>query len=192
MYPKYLKRTARHITNACSRTRQSRAADARRYAVRSIMNIGVDFGGVLVPTSTDEAGNQSPFFDFNTQQYLEVGEHVGATDALLSIRDCGHKLFLVSKARARIKERTVQWLSHHNFLGRVFEAGSVHFCEKRHEKREICESLGVSVMVDDRRDVLAACAGVVPHLVLFGESRDAGYVHCQDWSEVSAFVQYIA
>ena len=62
----------------------------------------------------------------------------------------------------------------------------MRFCRRRPDKRVHAIELGLSHFIDDRRDVLAALVGAVPHLYLFGAQREAHAPtfakHVADWS----------
>jgi hypothetical protein len=95
------------------------------------------------------------------------------------------RVWLVSKAGARIEALTRRWLAHHRFFERAGMApGAVRFCRKRPEKRDHALRLGLTHFVDDRVDVLEALRGAVPRLYLFGaQGRPAPAFarHVPDW-----------
>ena len=154
-----------------------------------MLRIGVDFGGVIVPTSTEDDGARGPFFDVQTEAYLDLSECSEASSVLTRLACNGHELHLVSKAGARIQLRTRQWLTKHGYLGTIFDYSRVHFCLQRHEKADICSEFGISLMIDDRLDVLQHCRGRVDHLVLFGAESSDEFVACPDWNSVEQYIE---
>ncbi len=156
-----------------------------------MLRIGIDFGGVIVPSQTDSDSNDNPFFDWASDRFLTVQECKGATSVLQQMLKQGYQLHLVSKAKAKAKmrRRTLQWLSKHRFIGTIFEQSRIHFCEKRAEKRDICKNLGISLLIDDSIDVLNACQGQVKYLVLFGASVSQDFVPCRDWNMVQKYIE---
>ena len=156
------------------------------------MRIGIDFGGVIVPNQTDNNKDENPFFDFTCERFLTVEESEGARTVLERLAKQGHQLHLVSKAGTKMQKRTLQWLSKNQFIGTIFEPTRIHFCEKRAEKRDICKKQEISLLIDDRSDVLKICLGEVPHLILFGVSTSPDFVSCPDWNMVAEYIESLS
>jgi len=154
-----------------------------------MLRIGIDFGGVIVPNQTDNDNDKNPFFDFTCDRFLTVQECKDARRVLKRLAKQGHQLHLVSKARTKMQKRSLQWLSKNQFIGAIFEPTKIHFCEKRAEKRNICKKQEISLLIDDRSDVLEACLGEVSHLILFGVSTSPDFVSCSDWNMVAKYVE---
>lgn len=100
------------------------------------------------------------------------------------------RVWLVSKCGPRIQARTRLWLARWRFHERTgLPASQVRFCRQRHEKAPICQQLGLQAFIDDRPDVLAPMAGVVPWRFLYGPQRrsaPADVIWVRDWDAVRA------
>jgi len=82
---------------------------------------------------------------------------LGVIEALRRLRErFGDRIFLVSKCGKEIQKKSLHWLEHHDFYSNVgMRPSDVHFCRERHEKAEICRTLGITHFVDDRLEVLS-------------------------------------
>jgi hypothetical protein len=91
--------------------------------------------------------------------------------------------WLISKCGPRVQARTRLWLAHRRFFeSTAIDAGHLLFCRSRPEKAPLAKGLGITCFVDDRTDVLAAMAGIVPHRILFGaELAPDGVIAAGTW-----------
>ena len=88
-----------------------------------------------------------------------------------------------------MQKRTLQWLRRNRFIGTIFDQSRIHFCEERAKKCEICQNFGISILIDDRTDVLYTCRGQVQHLLLFGVTSSQDFVACCDWNIVLKYIE---
>ena len=141
---------------------------------------GIDIGRVLIPGD----GPDTSFVGCTDEQALAAPAMPGAFEAITRLcqRFAG-RVWLVSKCGPRIQERSRRWLDRHRFFQQTgIRYGQVRFCRERKDKAPICKQLGVTLFVDDRLDVLAAMAGVVPHRFQFGASAaPPGIVPVASW-----------
>jgi hypothetical protein len=155
--------------------------------------LGIDIGRVLMCPTDGDARADSSFLDLPDAQALAVpaAPHVWEVVPEL-VAAFGGRVWLVSKAGARIEGLTRRWLAHHRFFARVgMRAEAVRFCRKRPEKRGHAVELGLTHFIDDRSDVLGALVGAVPHLYLFGVQRAPApkfATHVADWTVARAAV----
>ena len=151
--------------------------------------IGVDIGRVLMCPTCEHDGPDTSFLSGDLAAALAIPPSPLAFEVIAQLiaATSGH-VWLVSKAGRRIRERTKQWLAHHQFFARVgMDPGHLHFCFKRHEKLPIARRLRLTHFIDDRVDVLQPMRGVVSNLWLFGvqEGRVPAWVtHVSDWHDI--------
>ena len=63
---------------------------------------------------------------------------------------------MISKCGQRVEEKTLHWLSHHDFFLRTgVTPENLHFTRTRDGKAPICERLGITHFIDDRLGALA-------------------------------------
>jgi hypothetical protein len=151
--------------------------------------LGIDIGRVLMCPAEDDGRPDSSFLSLPDAQALEVPASPCLWDVLPAIVDVfERRVWLVSKAGARIEALTRRWLAHHDFFARAGMApDAARFCRKRPEKRDHALVLGLTHFIDDRVDVLQALRGAVPHLYLFGAQSGplpAFATHVPDWLAV--------
>jgi hypothetical protein len=135
--------------------------------------LGVDIGRVIISGASHPEGGDTAFFQGDEAVMLATPEVPGAVEAIAELVELfAGRVWLVSKCGPRVQARTLRWLAAHDFHGRTgVDAGHVRFCRRRPEKRDHCVALGLTHFVDDRPDVHAAIADVVPHRYLFGPQR---------------------
>jgi hypothetical protein len=150
--------------------------------------LGVDIGRVIIAGD----GPDTSFVGGSEEAAMRAPEVPGAFAALTRLgRSFGGRLWLVSKCGPRVEARTRRWLAARRF----FEITSIDpqrvvFCRTRPEKAPICARLGITAFVDDRWDVLASMAGVVPSRFLFGAevSPHPEVVPAADWDAAEAAI----
>jgi len=153
--------------------------------------LGLDIGRVLMCPADDDGRPDTSFLNLPEPQALAVPAAPGVWDVVPAlVRAFGGRVWLVSKAGARIEALTRRWLAHHRFFARVgLPDDAVRFCRQRGDKRGHALDLGLSHFVDDRVDVLDALRGAVPHLYLFGVQTSpppAWAIHVVDWPAARA------
>lgn len=132
--------------------------------------LGIDIGRVIIDGSSHPDGGDTAFFEGGMDNALRTPAVPGAFTTIhrLVTRFDG-RVWLVSKCGERVEARTLRWLDHHGFFDETgVDPGHVRFCRRRPDKAIHCAELGITHFVDDRPDVLAALAGLVPHRFLFG------------------------
>jgi hypothetical protein len=149
--------------------------------------LGIDIGRVLMCPSDDDARPDTSFLDLPDEKALALPASPYVWDVVPElVRAFAGRVWLVSKAGARIEALTRRWLAHHRFFERVgLPDDAVRFCRRRPEKRAHAVELGLTHFIDDRSDVLEALVGAVPHLYLFGAQKappPAFTKHVADWS----------
>jgi hypothetical protein len=142
--------------------------------MESNMILGIDIGRVLI--SPDPAGGgDTSFIGGSLEAALATPPYEGMFEALPAlVQHFGGKVWLVSKARSRVEDKTRRWLAHHQFFERTGIAPShLRFCIERHQKAHHCRDLGITHFIDDRLDVLRHLDGVVRARFLFGPQKDS-------------------
>ena len=152
----------------------------------SSLALGIDIGRVLMCPSTDDARPDTSFLDLPDTKALALPASPHVWDVVPAlVRAFGGRVWLVSKAGARIEALTRRWLAHQDFFARVgLPDDAVRFCRRRPDKRVHAIELGLSHFIDDRSDVLGALVGAVPHLYLFGGQKEPAppfVKHVADW-----------
>jgi hypothetical protein len=133
---------------------------------RSIPALGIDFGGVIVPSLDRNRASDTQFSD----RFLTTPPQPGVFDAvrLLTGKFQG-QVWIVSKAGERTETLTRNWLEANDFFRRTgMSPQAVRFCRERQQKQVICDSLKITHFIDDRVHVMQILRDKVPHLYLFG------------------------
>jgi len=128
------------------------------------MKIGIDFGGVIVKSAV---GNTS--IDLRSGLNLMIP---GAFEGIAELVTMSSgNIWIVSKASHATQVATRDWLHQTQFYKITnFTPGNIYFCEKRHEKKEICQLLGLTHFIDDSPDVIDHITGIVPNIYQFGSA----------------------
>lgn len=136
--------------------------------------LGVDIGRVIIGTADLGGKADTAFLSGDDDAALRTPPAAGSFDALSRLVEAfDGNVWLVSKCGNRVRERSRQWLAHHDFFARTgIKSENLRFCYKRHEKRGHAEELGLTHFVDDRVDVLRHLFDLVPFLYLFGHQRE--------------------
>jgi hypothetical protein len=135
--------------------------------------LGIDIGRVIIDGSAHPAGGDTAFFTGDEATMLATPEMAGGVEAianLVSLFD--GRVWLVSKCGRAVQDKTLRWLSAHDFYGRTgLPSDHVRFCRARAEKRIHCVELGLTHFVDDHPEVHEAIRGYVEHQYFFGTQR---------------------
>ncbi len=133
--------------------------------------IGIDIGRVII--SGGAGPGDTSFFSGTTADMLRTPAVPGAFDAIAELTaSVDGQAWLVSKCGARVRQRSLEWLDHHDFWSRTGIPGdNTRFCRERHEKAGHARDLGLTHFIDDKPDVHLALEGIVPHRFLFGPQR---------------------
>ena len=150
--------------------------------------LGIDIGRVIIDGSSHPAGGDTAFFSGDEGVMLATPEMPGAFAAIARLASAfDGRVWLVSKCGPRVQQRSLRWLTAHDFTGRTgVPMDQIRFCLARPEKRRHCEELDLTHFVDDRPDVHTAIRGTVDHQYLFGpQSRRIPnfVVPVNDWSQ---------
>jgi len=153
--------------------------------------LGIDIGRVLMCPVDDDGRADTSFLDRPDAAALAIPPAPHVWDVVPALVEAfAGRVWLVSKAGARIEALSRRWLAHHGFFARVGMApDAVRFCRRRPEKRDHALALGLTHFIDDRVDVLGALHGAVPNLYLFGVQAGpcpAFATATRDWRAVGA------
>lgn len=153
--------------------------------------LGVDIGRVIIAGSDDPDAADTAFFGADEQAMLATPAVDEVFDVLPRLVErFDGRVWLISKAGARIQRRTERWLAHHRFFERTgIPSDNLRFTLLRADKAVHARELGLTHFVDDRLDVLEALRDVVPHLYLFGPQPQLApdwVQHTPDWRAVEA------
>ncbi len=142
--------------------------------------LGVDVGGVIIAGRQEE---KDTFFKGNhllAQAFPYVFEGLRA---LVNEVFGPENVYIVSKCKPNIQQKTREWLEHHDFYQRTgIRRENVHFCLERRDKGPICRELQLTTFIDDKLEVL-------------GHIHEAGlrdlYLFNPDPREVARFQHYL-
>ena len=155
-------------------------------------NLGIDIGRVIIaPNATDD--DDTSFIGGTLEHALATPACEGVYDVLPDlVRWYEGRVWLVSKARPRVQEKTRRWLAQQQFFERTGIASHhLRFCQERSEKAVHCRELAITHFIDDRADVLRHLEGIVAHRYLFGPQADPsppGLVPVESWHGVPAAI----
>ncbi|OLF19158.1 hypothetical protein [Actinophytocola xanthii] len=155
--------------------------------------LGVDFGRVIQGAALPSGEVDTVFLQGGLAEALASPPSEGALEVLARIvpRFDG-RVWVISKCGERVQQRTLAWLSHHDFYRRTgVPEGNVRFCQRRADKARHCAELGITHMIDDRVDVHRALRGLVANLYLFGSQPDPApdwVRHTPTWADVEAAI----
>ncbi|MCO5987505.1 hypothetical protein NE235_15505 [Actinoallomurus spadix] len=155
--------------------------------------LGVDFGRVIQGGVMEAGEEDTTFLGGGTEQAMRTPATPGTFEALPRlVARFGGRAWVISKCGEQVRQRTLQWLDHHDFYRRTgIPPGNVRFCRRRADKAGHCAELGITHMIDDRLAVHAALRGLVPHLILFGPqpAEPPGWVrHAATWADAEALI----
>jgi hypothetical protein len=160
------------------------------------MKLGLDIGRVLISTEPADGKNDSSFIGGSLEAALATPPYRGMFEAVPALVErFNGQVWLVSKCRQRVEDKTRHWLAHHRFFERTgIPNGNLRFCIERHQKAIHCKELGLTHFVDDRLDVLGYLDGVVEHRFLFGPQKPGvavppGVVAVADWEAAQQVVR---
>ena len=151
--------------------------------------LGIDIGRVII--APGDGPHDTSFLGGSDADAMRTPPSPGALETITELVEAlGGRVRLVSKCGPAIQARTRKWLAHWRFHERTgLPSQQVRFCRKRPEKGPICAQLGLGAFIDDRPDVLAPMAGLVPWRYLFGPQRrppPPDVIPVRDWDEVRA------
>jgi hypothetical protein len=153
--------------------------------------LGLDVGRVLMCPTHDDGSPDTSFLAAADDAALEIPAAPGMFDVVPDlVRRFSGRVWIISKAGARIEALTRRWFDRHRFYDRTgIDPACVHFCRRRDEKRVHTDALGLTHFIDDRTDVLGHLRGGVEHLVLFGVQSEPipdWVEHLPDWPTLGA------
>jgi hypothetical protein len=155
--------------------------------------LGVDFGRVIHGAAAPDGSADTVFLSGSHGDALASPATEGAFDVLPRLVErFGGRVWVISKCGARIQERTLAWLEHHDFHRRTgVPRDNVRFCLRRADKAGHCADLGITHMIDDRLDVHRALRDTVPCRYLFGTQQEdppPWVRHTPTWADVESAV----
>lgn len=123
---------------------------------------GIDIGGPLMNARGD----------YTPQGYAFAHATIGAFKALRELSDAlatdPNRLHMISQCTPAIEAAKRPWLAEKSFVERTrITMYCVHFVREPREKGELCETLGLDTLVDDRPHILDLAKDHVPNLILF-------------------------
>jgi hypothetical protein len=132
--------------------------------------LGIDIGRVIMCPVQDDGQPDTSFLTAGDAAALETPAAPGMFEVVPQLVDAFEgRVWLVSKAGARIEALTRRWFAHHDFFARTgLREDQARFCRRRQDKRTHAAELGLTHFIDDRTDVLGHLRGLVPYLGLFG------------------------
>jgi hypothetical protein len=140
--------------------------------------IGIDFGGVVVTAGGAGTRGDTSLAGAELEEVVQPGVFEAVREL---VERCAGRVWIVSKARPHMQARSRGWLEAVDFHGRTgLPREHVRFCLEREDKAALCRELAVTHFVDDRVALMQILRGVVPHLYLFGDPRDAR--GCPPWA----------
>jgi hypothetical protein len=159
------------------------------------MRLGIDIGRVIISPDPEGTRGDTSFIGGSIQDALNTPPFEGMFDVVPALVELFHgQVWLVSKARPRVQEKTRLWLAHHRFFERTgIPAENLRFCIERPQKADHCRELGITHFIDDRCDVLDCLEGIVPHRFLFGPQKNGiscpGLTPLPDWNLAMAKIK---
>src|SRR5262249_40106510 len=133
--------------------------------------LGLDIGRVLIsPDPFSGSQGDTSFLRGTIEDALRTPPYEGMFDAVPALVErFGGRVWLVSKARPRIREKTRLWLQRHAFFERTGSAPDpLRFCFERPGKAGQCRERGLTHFLDARLAFWAHLEGVVPARFFFG------------------------
>src|SRR5689334_21042761 len=117
--------------------------------------LGIDIGRVLMCPAAEDGRPDTSFLDADEREALEVPATPHMFEVVTAlVSQFERRVWLVSKAGARIERLTWRWLAHQGFFERTgLRQDRVRFCRRREDKREQARDLGLTHFIDDRLDV---------------------------------------
>ena len=159
------------------------------------MKLGIDIGRVLISAEPSGSRADTSFIGGSIEDALNTSPYEGMFQAVPELTTLfAGQVWLISKCRSRVQEKSRLWLQHHRFFERTrIKPDNLRFCLERPQKADHCRELGITHFIDDRIDVLDHLAGLVPHRFLFGPQKllrfPSGVVYVPTWGDAIACVQ---
>lgn len=155
--------------------------------------IGIDIGRVIIGPVVNGKADTS-FLGSRLEDALHTppaeGAIAGVADLVARTRGAA---WLVSKCGPGVQAKTRAWLDRQDFWRRTgMDRGHLRFCLRRPDKAVHARQLRLTVMIDDRVDVLAHLDGLVGERLLFGEQdrqAPAWATRVLDWADVAAWAE---
>ncbi|MDP1694938.1 MAG: hypothetical protein Q8L34_05350 [Candidatus Woesearchaeota archaeon] len=141
--------------------------------------LGVDVGGVIIASRQRD---RDTFFNGN---HLEAAASPYVFEGLRRLVNevFGNEVYIVSKCKPKVQQKTREWLEHHNFYEQTgISRKHVYFCLERRDKLPICQRLGVTTFIDDKLEV---------HRYLHEAGITDLYLFNPDPKEVTQFQTYL-
>src|ERR1700749_5043025 len=117
------------------------------------MNLGIDIGRVLISPDPADGGDTS-FIGGSLEAALATPPYEGMFEAVPRLVELfGGRVWLVSKARQKMQEKTRLWLVRHRFFERTgIAAENLRFCLERPQKADHCRQLRLDHFIYDLLD----------------------------------------
>lgn len=127
--------------------------------------LGVDIGEVLI-----EQFPANPELSFLGPNYLNTPEMPDAFRVLRRLHDerFGDNIFLITRCRAKIRDKRIEWLDHHKFYERVGLPRMLpRYCWNPYNKSNVCYDLGMTHFIDNEPGELIHLEDLIPNLILY-------------------------
>lgn len=104
----------------------------------------------------------SPYFD-------NIEPITGAIEALKRIKDQQHSLYIITSRPDDFSHKTKIWLEKYlpNIFEKVIHSNAYFKNKKARKKSEICDELGVDIMIEDNLDYAIECLKPNRKIILF-------------------------
>lgn len=134
--------------------------------------IGIDIGRVIIGPVVNGRADTS-FLGSGHEEAMRTPPAPGAFAGVAElVARTGGNAWLVSKCGPGVQAKTRAWLAHHRFWEETgMDPSHLRFCLARPDKAVHARKLRLTVMIDDRLDVLEHLRGLVEHKLLFGEQK---------------------
>ena len=129
-------------------------------------SFGIDFGGVILQY------DGSFLLDEKDNSYLEAKQQPKAFETIkLIINKYGKEnIFIVSKAKAKMRKKISNWLKKHEFYHQTgFDINNLFFVSSFDEKLIVSNKLGLNIFIDDKFQNISrvVCANTIKKVVWF-------------------------
>lgn len=129
---------------------------------------------------------------FTSEEHADSSPVEGAVEAVITLAQ-KHNLYVITAKPATLAESTRKWLDVHfpNVLPRIHFADHVGNTTQKRKKSEICQELGIDILIDDAIHNANDAAGVVKKVFLFSQPWNKTETHLKpnvirvhSWAEI--------
>ncbi len=137
---------------------------------------------------------------YSSPEFMTTPTVAGAVNGIIRLRHQGHRLSIVTSRPEVIRERSLEWLSHH-FPPNAFDPNDIHFVNSYYgegvPKSLICRQQSIEIMVDDTLHHTKDCVENDIPALLFDNKRTYGWnqgqeapgvVRVHNWKEITDYI----